>query len=196
MEQKREMVAKIWIHAKCASEEDERLEPIFYSKEQSCQYCGVYGKVFLYEKGSERVLVADESGNLIGERERENPFPFEENIGGSISLEMLVEEREVAESIPVDARTAILMARPAEEAEILSEIDDSIEELAQEIVQEQEATAEVVEETVAESGEGETEAETATEHNDAVDNTTLTRLEQMKEQVAELERQIEENSTE
>jgi len=188
------MVAKIWIHAKCASEEDERLEPIFYSKEQSCQYCGVYGKVFLYEKRSERVLVADGSGNLIGERERENPFPFEENIGGSISLEMLVEEREVGESIIV-MPTMILEQPTSEEAEILSEIDDSIEELAQEIVQEQEATAEVVEETVAESGEGETEAETATEHNDAVDNTTLTRLEQMKEQVAELERQIEENST-
>ena len=173
MEQKREMVM-IWIHAKCASEEDERLEPIFYSKEQSCQYCGVYGKVFLYEKGSERVLVADERGDIVGEGE----------VGESIIVmpTMILEQPTSEEAI------RIIDAANVTEHEI-------IKELAQEIVQEQEATAEVVEETVAESGEGETEAETATEHNDAVDNTTLTRLEQMKEQVAELERQIEENST-
>ena len=88
-------------------------------------------------------------------------------------MEMLVEEREVGESIIV-MPTMILEQPTSEEAEILSEIDDSIEELAQEI---------------------ESVPEAVIEEEAPRENETVSDLEQMKAQVAELERQIEENST-
>ena len=149
------MVAKIWIHAGCASGEDVRVEPILYSKEQSCQYCGVYGKVFLYEKGSERVLVADERGNIISLKDAEGHF--KETAG----FEDGITEREEGESIPLHVDVV------DEQGEVVDSMDSEIAI------------------TVDEEG---------IVHTDT--NETLSKLEQMKTQVAELEHQLEENSTE
>ena len=183
------MVAKIWIHAGCASGEDVRVEPVLFSKEQSCQYCGVYGKVFLYEKRSERVLVADERGNIISLKDAEGHF--KETAG----FEDGITEREEGESIPVEKMTLPLDSK----SDLIVPVETPIVILEDEKAESIPLHVDVVDEQgeVVDSMDSEiaiTVDEEGIVHTDT--NETLSKLEQMKTQVAELEHQLEENSTE
>ena len=150
------MPQAIWIHAGCASGEDERVEPIFYSKDQCCQYCGEYGKVFLYEMGADRELVADGEGNLV-----KNGL--------------------------IDARTVILMARSIEEREE-AESNVSIP-IHVDVVDEKEMVLDSMDAEIPIT----IDKENMVVHADM--NESISELERLSARIAQLERELKENST-
>ena len=179
----------VWVHRKCASDNDEMVKPIAkiesgvdkverlaqypVGKERTCQYCGKYGHVFQYVWDEKRVLVVNEKGDVIGEGE---------------GIPEIVEEL-VAETIEEAVIEAEGLTDGQEVPLELEEVVGSVETLVEEILEEKAPDNETMTlgEQIAEIRDVET-ASAQELHDDAVipippDNETLS----LDEQIAELQ---------
>ena len=146
-------MVEIWIHRKCAADSDEMIEPTTYTKDQCCQYCGEYGRVYRYVWDGVTKLVANGDGALIGES-----GPFESNL-------------------------------PQEEFDKIgdtTEIEEAIKEL-EDLTNGQEVVEDEVQSEDAEIPEEVVQAEPPTDEPPEAENETMTEIEKLKAQVAELE---------
>ena len=128
-------MVEIWIHRKCASEEDVITEPTTYCKDQTCQYCGVWGRVHLYEQRSGRELVANFEGAQIGKSESIPSEHIVHDVEGNLIV--LTDEGGHVTLEEIHAKSAeVAVPEPPEEVVIEAEgLTDGQAEVLEELIE-------------------------------------------------------------